>query len=256
MIKLKTKNEIELMREGGRILAWVVSEVIKKIKPGASTEKLNDLAEKLIKAKGARSSFKNYKTAWSRTPFPSALCISINDEVVHGLPVPDRKIKDGDIVGIDCGLEYRGLYTDMARSVAVGKVAKGVGKLLSITEEALMKGIKQVKPGNHISDISKAIQAHAESAGFTVVRQLVGHGVGYAAHEDPQIPNYLDKTMPDPELRPGMTLAIEPMINVGSWEVETLEDDWTIVTADSSLSAHFEHTVAVTDRGCEIITKL
>lgn len=255
MVKLKTTKEIELMREGGKILAWVINEVIKAIKPGVGTEELTNLAEKLIEEKGARSSFKNYKTAWASTPFPSALCISINDEVVHGLPVPNRIIKKGDIVGIDCGLEYRGLYTDMAKSVVVGVADKGVKKLLSVTEEALMKGIKQIKPGNHISDISRAIQDHVEAAGFSVVRQLVGHGVGYEAHEEPQIPNYVDLSIPDLKLKPGMTLALEPMVNMGDWGVETLEDDWTIVTADGSLSAHFEHTVAVTDKGFEILTK-
>ncbi|MDO8669132.1 MAG: type I methionyl aminopeptidase [Candidatus Buchananbacteria bacterium] len=255
MIRLKTKSDIEKLRLGGHVLSWVLSEVAKEVKPGASTEKLTQLAENLIKQKGGRPSFKGYKAAWADSVYPSALCVSINEEVVHGLPVPNRIIKEGDIVGIDCGLEYQGLFTDMARTIIVGRAKEGLSKLVSVTYESLMKGIKQIKPGRHISDISKAIEEHVEKNGFSVVRQLVGHGVGYSAHEDPQIPNFFDRSVPDIELKEGMVLAIEPMVNVGGWEVDSLEDGWTIVTHDKSISAHFEHTIVVTDKGYEIITK-
>lgn len=236
-------------------MSLVLTEVEKAVVPGATTEELTNLAEKIIKGYGGRPSFKGYKAVWSKSVYPAALCVSINSEVVHGLPVPSRTIRDGDIVGIDCGLEYEGLFTDMARTVIVGPVKPPLKKLVSVTYEALMKGIKEVKPGHKISDISRAIQEHVEKNGFSVVRQLVGHGVGYSAHEDPQIPNFVDRSVPDIILKENMVLAIEPMVNVGGPEVESLEDGWTIVTSDQSISAHFEHTVAVTAKGYEIITK-
>jgi methionyl aminopeptidase len=255
MIRLKTDQEIEIMKEGGRILASVLDNVIEIVKPGIGTEELTDLAEKLIVEAGGKPSFKGYKAAWAEYAYPSALCVSINDEVVHGLPVPNRIIKEGDIVGLDCGLEYKGYFTDMARTVAVGKVYQKIKKLITVTEEALYKGIKAIKPGRHVSDISLAIQNHVEKNGFSVVRQLVGHGVGHSAHEEPQIPNYIDKGFSDIKLEKGMCLALEPMVNIGDWPVETMDDDWTIKTVDNSISAHFEHTVVVTDNGVEIVTK-
>ena len=255
MIKLKTKKDIEILRRGGRILSKVMDRVEAKIKPGANTEALTNLAEELIKKAGGRPSFKGYKAAWSDGVYPAALCVSINEEVVHGLPVPPRIIKDGDIVGIDCGLEYEGLFTDMARTIMVGQVSRQLKKLVAVTQEALMRGIKQAKPGHKISDISRAIEEYVEKNGFSVVRQLVGHGVGYSAHEEPQIPNFVDKSVADVELKEGMVIAIEPMVNVGGPEVESLEDGWTIVTRDKSISAHFEHTIAVTDKGFEILTE-
>lgn len=255
MIRLKTKQDIEKLRRGGHILSLVLDEVEKTIKPGISTQSLTDLADKLIKERGGRPSFKGYRAAWADGVYPAALCVSINEEVVHGIPAPNKIIKEGDVVGIDCGLEYEGLFTDMARTIMVGKVGPGLKKLVSVTFESLMKGIKQIKPGNKISDISRAIQEHVEKNGFSVVRQLVGHGVGYSAHEEPQIPNFVDRSVPDIILKEGMVLAIEPMVNVGGAEVDSLEDGWTIVTYDKSVSAHFEHTVAVTDKGYEIITK-
>jgi methionyl aminopeptidase len=254
MVKTKTKQEVKTMREGGKILAKVLDLVIKSIKPGVTTGELNDYAEELIKKFGAEASFKNYKAAWAEHAYPAALCVSVNNEVVHGIPEPDRVIKTGDIVSLDCGLKYKGLYTDMAKSVGVGKMSKQNQKLINVTEEALMTGIKMVAPGVKLSDVSKAIQNKIEKQGFSVVRQLVGHGVGFAAHEDPQIPNYYSRSFPEVILKSGMTLAIEPMVNIGGWEVDTLDDGWTIVTADDSLSAHFEHTVAVTDKGYEILT--
>lgn len=255
MIKLKTKQQIKTMREGGKILALVLDQVIKSVKPGIKTDELNELAERLIGEYGARSSFKGYQASWSGTPFPSALCISVNNEVVHGLPIPSRILREGDIVGLDCGLEYKGLYTDMARTVGVGKISAQAQKLIKVTQECLMLGIKQAKVGNVLSDIGRAVAEHAEKNGFSVVKQLVGHGVGFSAHEEPQIPNYFDPHAAKIKIEPGMTLAIEPMVNIGDYPVETLDDGWTIVTADGSLSGHFEHTVAVTERGVEIITK-
>ena len=255
MIKLKTEKDIEKIRRGGRILSKVMDQIESQVKPGANTEDLTNLAEKLIQKAGGRPSFKGYKAAWAKSTYPSALCVSINNEVVHGLPVPARVINEGDIVGIDCGLEYEGLFTDMARTVMVGKVKSELKKLVSVTQESLIKGIDQIKPGHRISDISGAIQEYVEKNGFSVVRQLVGHGVGYSAHEEPQIPNFVDKSVPDVVLKEGMVLAIEPMVNIGGWQVDSLEDGWTIVTRDKSISAHFEHTVAVTAKGYEILTK-
>ena len=255
MIRLKTKEDIEKLKRGGKILSAVLDEVEKVIKPGITTQSLTDLAEKIIIEAGGRPSFKGYKAAWADGVYPAALCVSINEEVVHGIPAPNRVIKEGDIVGIDCGLEYEGRYTDMARTIIVGKVKPGLKKLVSVTQESLMKGIKQVKPGNKISDISRAIEEHVKKHEFSVVRQLVGHGVGFSAHEDPQIPNFVDRSLPDVVLKAGMVIAIEPMVNVGGAEVDSLEDGWTIVTHDSSISAHFEYTVAVTEDGYEIITK-
>lgn len=255
MVKLKTTKEIETMKEGGKILAEVLALVIKKIKPGIGTVELNQYAEELIKNRGGRPSFKNYKTAWAEHAYPSALCVSVNNEVVHGLAEPNRILKNGDIVGLDCGLEYKKFYTDMAKTVAVGKISQEAKKIIEVTEAALLKGIRKIKPGGRLFDISRVIQSYVEQNGFSVVRQLVGHGVGYSAHEDPQVPNYVSREFQDIELQPGLTLAIEPMVNFGSWEVDTLDDGWTIVTHDGSLSAHFEHTVAVTAKGYEIITK-
>lgn len=255
MIRLKTKDDIEKLRRGGKILSAVLDEVEKAIKPGITTQSLTDLAEKIIKSHGGRPSFKGYKASWADGVYPAALCVSINEEVVHGIPVPNRIIVEGDIVGIDCGLEYEGRYTDMARTIMVGKVGPGLRQLVSVTQESLMRGIKQIKPGHKISDISRAIQEHVEKDGFSVVRDLVGHGVGFSAHEEPQIPNFVDRSMPDVVLKEGMVIAIEPMVNVGGAEVDSLEDGWTIVTSDNSISAHFEHTVLVTDTGYEILTK-
>ncbi|HNP74763.1 MAG TPA: type I methionyl aminopeptidase [bacterium] len=258
MVKLKNKTEVALLRAGGALLAQIMAAVAERVRTAVrtdvSTAELNELAEKLIAQVGGEPSFKGYRAAWSEGVYPAALCVSLNNEVVHGLPSPDRLIKNGDLVGLDCGLKYRGYFTDMALTVPVGQVGQAELKLLSTTQEALMRGIEQIAPGKKISDIAKAIQKQAEKNNFSVVRQLVGHGVGYQAHEDPQVPNYWDKTFPDLELRPGLVLAIEPMFNLGAWPVEEQADGWTIVTKDNSISAHFEHTVAVTEKGYEILT--
>lgn len=255
MIKLKTANEIAIMRRGGKILALAVKAVAKAVKPGVKSQDLNNIAVKIIKDAGGVPSFEGYTASWAKTPFPTALCVSVNEEVVHGFASPAKIIKTGDVVGIDCGLKFEGFYTDMAKTVIAGRANSQTKKLVKTAERALTAGIKQVKPGNYISDIAQAIQTVIEGAGFSVVRQLVGHGVGHKIHEEPEVPNYFDQSSRDLELKPGMVLALEPMANLGSWEVETLGDGWTVVTRDRSLSAHFEHTVAVTKIGCLILTK-
>ncbi len=256
MIKYKTQEQIKLLAEGGKILAKIVDLVSQKAKPGVTTGELNEYAEQLIESAGAEGSFKNYQAAWAESVYPASLCVSVNDEVVHGIPKFDSKLKDGDIVGLDCGLKYKGLYTDMAVTVPVGKIDKTTKKLLNCTKSALMNGIKKIKPGRKLSDIAQAIQQRAEQDGFSVVKDLCGHGVGFAAHEDPQIPNYWPAYgVKDFVLEEGMVLAIEPMLNLGDYQVDSLDDGWTIVTADNSLSAHFEHTVAVTKSGFQILTQ-
>lgn len=248
MIFIKTKKEIELMRQGGKILAKILNELEKETKPGTNTHDLNELAENLAKKFGAKPSFKGYRN------YPASLCVSINSEVVHGLP-KKRILKEGDIVGLDFGLFYQGYYTDMAKTVPVGKISSLAQKLIFVTKKALDLGIAQVKPGNHIGDISFAIQSYVEANGFSVVRDLVGHGVGKKIHEPPQVPNFGEKGT-GVKLEEGMTLAIEPMVNAGSYKVKLLSDGWTFVTCDGSLSCHFEHTVAVTKTGFEILTKI
>src|SRR3989339_1330516 len=255
MISIKTKKEIDIMRQGGKILSSILDNVMREVKSGISTMSLRSLAEKLINQSGGIPSFKGYQAAWSEDAYPAALCVSINDEVVHGIPTEDKIIKTGDVVGLDCGLRYKGLYTDMAKTVIVGRTSKEIKKMVSVAKIALMSGIKEIAPGKYISDISRAIQIEVEKNGFSVVRQLVGHGVGRSAHEEPQVPNYVSKDYPKVELKAGMTLALEPMVNLGSYEVETGADGWTISTVDKKPSAHFEHTVLVTDKGYEILTK-
>jgi methionyl aminopeptidase len=262
-VKLKTKKEIEILREGGKILAAVLDELKSKVVVGVTTGELEDLACTLIESHGGRPSFKGYNSGGG-TPFPSALCTSINNEVVHGPAHPSRVLRDGDIIGIDIGMEYpfrpgmAGFYTDMAVTVAVGKISRSAERLMMITKEALELGIAQVGPGKYLSDIAKAVEGHAKKHGYGVVKELVGHGVGYAVHEEPNVPNFWvnDGSMKDLMLKSGMVIAIEPMFNERGWRVKTASDRMTIVTADGGLSAHFEHTVAVTEEGCVVITDL
>ncbi len=250
------------MRQGGRILAGIIGRLAKEAKPGIETEYLEKMACELISKAGGRPSFKGYKSAPDSKVFPTALCISINNEIVHGPALPSRELKSGDIVGLDIGMEYpfgknvHGYYTDMAVTIPVGKISKQASKLINTTKKSLELAIKQVKPGNTLSNVGGAIQDCAESKGFSVVRELVGHGVGIAVHEDPQVPNHriTDDSFENVVLKPGMAIAIEPMVNVGGWKVKTGKDGLTILTADGKLSAHFEHTVAITDYGCEVIT--
>ncbi|MCK4553808.1 type I methionyl aminopeptidase [Candidatus Parcubacteria bacterium] len=261
MIIIKTKKEIAIMREGGKILAGILKKLIAEVRPGATTGHLEQIACDLIKKAGGRPSFKGYKSMHDAQGFPTALCTSINNEVVHAPALPSRKLNPGDIIDIDIGMEHpfgkdaHGYYTDMSVTAPVGKIGKEAKKLINITRKSLELAIKQVKPGNSLNDIGRAIQQFVEAEGFSIVRELVGHGVGTAVHEEPQVPNY-EITNPKDNviLKTGMAIAIEPMVNVGGWKVKTADDGFTIVTADGSLSAHFEHTVAVTDDGCEILT--
>lgn len=264
MITIKSSNEIKIIREGGHILADIIKKIIAEVKPGATTGQLEQLACSLIKEAGGRPSFKGYRSKEDSIAFPTTLCLSVNNEVVHTPALPSRRLNAGDIIGIDIGMEFpyggnkKGFYTDMAVTQPVGKISKEAKRLIKITKKSLELAIKQVKPGNSLNDIARAIQGFVEINGFSVVRDLVGHGVGYEVHEDPQIPNYVagGKKFNDIILKPGMVLAIEPMVNIGSWEIKNMPDGMTIKTADGSLSAHFEHTIIVTEDGCEVATKV
>lgn len=245
MINIYNSEEIKILREGGKILASVLYQVAEMVKPGVITAELDKTAERLIREAGGEPSFKNYKTAEDRIPYPASLCISINDEVVHGIP-GSRKIRDDDIVSLDLGMKYKNFYTDTAITV-------GNKKIVEITKKCLDEAIKIVKDGAYIGDIGFAVQACAEKNGFNVVRQLVGHGVGQRPHEEPEIPNFGSRGT-GKILKQGMVLALEPMITVGNSEVFLSADNWTWKTKDGSLSAHFEHTIAVTKNGAEILT--
>lgn len=248
MIIRKSESEISIMRKGGRILAKLFLEMEKKIKPGVSGKQLDAFAYEFIKENNARPAFKGYKG------FPSSICFSVNDVVVHGIP-DEKKLNEGEIVGIDIGLIYGGYYSDSAFTYEVGKISNEAKNLIKKTNEALYAGIKKCVSGNRLGDVSSAIQNIVEEAGYSVVRELVGHGIGANMHEDPQIPNY-GRSNNGPKLSNGMTLAIEPMINEGKKEVVFLKDGWTVKTVDKKLSAHFEHTIVVRDDKPEILTKL
>ena len=248
-VKIKTPHEIELMREAGRILALVHEKLAKEIKPGMSTLDIDRLGEEMIRSYGCIPSFKNY------CGYPASICVSVNDEVVHGIPRADRILQEGDIVSLDAGLIYKGYHSDAARTYGVGKISPDAQKLIDETRNSFFEGIKQAKEGNHLHDISNAIDAYISKFGYGIVRDLVGHGIGTALHEDPQIPNFAQRRR-GVKLRAGMTLAIEPMINMGRCDVEWLDDDWTVVTEDGSLSAHYENTVLITDGEPEILTLL
>jgi methionyl aminopeptidase len=247
--EIKTADELALMRDAGRIVHDILQALAKAALPGTTTLELDRIAEDLTYKSGSRPAFKGYRQ------FPCSLCVSINEEVVHGIPTRKRKLAEGDIVGLDFGVIYKGFHGDAAMTVAVGKISDDASRLMTVTREALMKAIEQIRPGNRISDLSRAVQTHAESHGYTVVKDFVGHGIGRALHEEPQIPNYIGSGLPDPRLRPGMVVAVEPMVNQGRAEVIVLDDKWTAVTVDRKLSAHFEHTIAVTENGPEILTR-
>jgi len=247
MIRIKKPDEIEKMRTAGKLVARVLADLARSIVPGQTTTgDLDELAERLISEAGARASFKGYRG------YPSSVCVSINEVVVHGIPGP-RVLKPGDIVGIDLGAIVDGYHGDSAVTAPVGDVSHGAKRLLRVTREALYKGIEQARAGKRMGDLSSAIQRHVEGHGFSVVRDLVGHGIGRDMHEEPQVANY-GQPGQGALLREGMTLAIEPMVNVGGPAIVTLEDHWTVITEDKSLSAHFEHTVAVTAHGPDILT--
>lgn len=246
-VSVKSATEIALMREAGRLLEIVHDELAKMIQPGISTMDINREGEKLIRSFGCIPNFLNYNG------YPASICVSVNDEVVHGIPNKRRILKEGDIVSLDAGLIYKGFHSDAARTHAVGQVSPEAQKLMDVTKECFFKGIEFAKAGHHLHEISAAIGSYAEDHGYGVVQDLVGHGIGRELHEDPQIPNFAQKRR-GIRLVPGMTLAIEPMINQGTWQVEWLDDDWTVVTADGKLSAHYENTVLITDGEPEILT--
>ncbi len=249
MVTIKSHREIELMRKAGKLLAQTHEEMAKAIKPGMSTWEINKIGEDIIKSFGCIPSFLNYNG------YPASICVSVNDEVVHGIPSKKRIIKDGDIVSLDAGLIYEGYHSDAARTIMVGNVSEEARLLVERTKQSFFEGIKYAKEGNHLHDISNAIGDYCESFGYGVVRDLVGHGIGTDLHEDPQIPNFRQRRR-GPKLQAGMTLAIEPMINTGTYDVYWQDDDWTVVTADGSLSAHYENTVLITDGEPEILTIL
>jgi len=248
MITLKSPSELARMREAGRIVAVVLALLREKIAPGVTTEELNTLAEETILKHGAVPSFKGYRG------YPAALCVSVNEEVVHGIP-GSRVINEGDLVSVDVGTIYKGFQGDAAITVAVGEVSPAARRLLEVTAGALEAGIAQCRAGQHMGDVSAAIQNYAESRGFSVVREYTGHGIGRKMHEDPQIPNFGEPGR-GALLRPGMTFALEPMVTMGTWRTRVLDNGWTVVTLDGQLSAHFEHTIAVTDDEPEILTRL
>ncbi|MDO4288225.1 MAG: type I methionyl aminopeptidase [Eubacterium sp.] len=249
MIIIKSQSEIELMRQAGRVVAECHEYIAEKVRPGITTLELDHLAEKFIRDHGAYPTFLGYQG------FPKSICASINDEVVHGIPT-NRKLAEGDIIAVDLGATLNGFVGDAARTHAVGKVSQEAQKLIDVTRESFFKGIEFAREGYRLSDISHAVQAYVEANGFSVVRDYVGHGIGREMHEDPPIPNY-GKPGHGPRLRRGMCLAIEPMVDVGTYEVELLDNDWTVVTADGSLSAHYENTICITGEGApEILTLL
>jgi methionyl aminopeptidase len=253
VIKLKAPDEIEIMRAASLIVAEVLEELKTMICPGITTDELDRVAEELTRKKGAVPAFKGYEVA--NRVFPASLCVSINDEVVHGIPSPNRVLREGDIIGLDFGVKYRGFYGDAAVTVPVGAVSAAATELMRTTREALEAGIKEARPGRRIGDVSAAIQAAAERRSFAIVRDFVGHGIGRHLHEDPQVPNF---GQPDRgiRLREGMVLAIEPMLNAGGPEVHVKDDGWTAVTSDGSLSAHFEHSVAIVEGGPYVLSQL
>lgn len=246
-VSIKSQKEIELMRESCRLLSIVHDEMGKAIKPGMSTYEIDKLGEEIIRSFGCIPNFKNYNG------FPAAICVSVNDEVVHGIPSKKKILKEGDIVSLDAGLIYKGYHSDAARTHTVGEVSPEAARLIEVTKQSFFEGIKFAKEGCHLHEISAAIGEYAECFGYGVVRDLVGHGIGTHLHEDPQIPNFKQRNR-GMRLQAGMTLAIEPMINAGTYEVEWLDDDWTVVTKDGSLSAHYENTVLITKGEPEILT--
>lgn len=246
-VSIKSSREIELMREAGRILAEVHDKLGKALRPGISTMEIDRMGEKLIRSYGCIPSFKNYNG------YPASICVSVNDEVVHGIPNRHHILREGDIVSLDAGVIYHGYHSDAARTHAIGKISPQAEQLIRVTRECFFEGIKYARSGNHLNDISSAIQKYAESFGYGVVRDLVGHGIGSHLHEDPEVPNF-SQDKRGIRLRPGMTLAIEPMINAGRPDVAWMNDDWTVVTDDGTLSAHYENTVLITEGEPEILS--
>ena len=246
-VTIKSPREIELMREAGRILAKTHEELAKNLRPGMSTWDIDHMGEEIIRSYGCIPSFKNYNG------YPASICVSVNDEVVHGIPHKEHFLDEGDIVSLDAGVIYKGYHSDAARTYGIGEIDDDAKKLIEVTRQSFFEGIKFAKAGNHLNDISAAIQTYAESFGFGVVRDLVGHGIGSHLHEDPEIPNFARKRK-GILLQPGMTLAIEPMITEGSYEVVWLDDDWTVMTEDGGWAAHYENTILITEGEPEILS--
>lgn len=239
-IIIKSHREIELMKEAGRILAITHEEIRKIIKPGISTYDIDKLGEEVIRSYGCIPSFLNYNG------YPASICTSVNDEVVHGIPSKDRILQEGDIISLDAGVIYNGYHSDSARTYPVGKVSEKAERLMKVTKESFFEGLKMCRDGNHVNDISKAVFDYITARGYSAVRDLVGHGVGANLHEAPEVPNFT-RPRKGPKLKAGMTIAVEPMINIGTYEVEWLDDDWTVVTADGELSSHYENTILITE---------
>lgn len=246
MIPIKSKEDLEMLRKSGKILARITQKLRESIRAGISTEEIDQLAEELTRREGAIPAFKGYRG------FPANICTSVNEEIVHGIP-GDRRLKEGDIISLDLGVNYKGYFTDVAITAGVGRVDSQIKKLIEVTKNALREAIKQAYINKHLSDISYAIQSYAEKHGFSVVREFVGHGIGLSLHEEPEIPNF-GRPHQGPILKSGMVFAIEPMVNMGGWESKILDNGWTAVTKDGLASAHFEHTVAITENGPEILT--
>lgn len=246
-VSIKSSSEIELMREAGRILAITHDELAKNVKPGMSTFDVDRIGEEIIRSYGCIPSFLNYNG------YPASICVSINEEVVHGIPCKERIIQEDDIVSLDAGVIYKGYHSDAARTLIMPNVSDEVKELVKVTRECFFEGLKQAVPGNHIRDIARAIQEYAEGHGYSVVRDLIGHGVGSKLHEDPEVPNFVTPRR-GPKLRPGMTLAVEPMINLGEYDVYWLDDDWTVVAEDGLPSAHYENTILITEGEPEILS--
>jgi len=246
-IKIKSPEEIEILRQGGKILSSIIKETARSLKSGMTTKEVNDIAEDLMKKNRVKAAFKGYRG------FPESACISVNQEIVHGIP-NEKVIDEGDIVSLDMGIIHKDYYTDMAVTVGVGKISSDLKKLIDVTRQSLLKGIAKAKVNNHLSDISFAVQNFVESRSFAVVRDFVGHGIGKSLHEEPEIPNFGSPHC-GPVLKEGMVFCIEPMVNMGTWQAKIGEDGWTVETLDGKASAHFEHTVAVTGKGPEILTQ-
>ena len=246
-VTIKSAREIELMREAGRILALVHEELEKIIRPGISTKEIDRVCEELIRSYGCTPNFLNYQG------YPASICVSVNDEVVHGIPSKERILQEGDIVSLDAGVIYKGYHSDAARTYGVGAIDEESEQLIEVTKESFFQALAQCRAGNHIKDISKAVFGYVTKRGYSAVRDLVGHGVGAHLHEDPNVPNY-PKLFRGPKLKPGMVIAIEPMINIGTPNVAWMDDDWTVVTKDHSLSAHYENTILITEGEPEILS--
>lgn len=265
MSYIKSKQEIEYIKQGGKILGEILEKLAGMAKPGISTLEIDKEAERLIKEAGGRPAFKGYKGKRDKEPFPCTICASVNEELVHSIATQDKVLKDGDILSIDVGMQYpvgsgegengNGFYTDTAITVPVGEVSEKTRQLLTVTQKALEIGIKAAKTGNSVADIGKAIEDWVGPQGYGIVRDLVGHGVGREVHEEPRVPNFYEKEMENWKLEPGVVIAIEPMITLGDYKIETAEDGWSIRTKDKSLCAHFEHTVIITNEGAVVATR-